>query len=109
MRLGTPAPTRTASGAAREAASVRASRAVVSRSDTGELSLRDGSDDDDEPGMWTGGIVGLIVGILGGPIGVLFGGAIGLAAGSLYDLDNAEETDSDLEHIARTIPNGATA
>src|SRR3954447_6765974 len=83
--------------------------AVVSRSDTGQLSLRDETDDDDAPGTVTGGIVGLIVGILGGPIGVLFGGAVGLMAGSLYDLAGEEDTDSDLEHIARDIPNGTTA
>jgi len=82
--------------------------AVVSRSDSGQVSLRDETDDD-APGTWTGGIVGLIVGILGGPIGVLFGGAIGLMAGSLYDLAGEEDTDSDLEHIARDIPNGTTA
>jgi uncharacterized membrane protein len=83
--------------------------AVVQRSDGGSLSVRDDSDSDSDVGAFTGGFIGLLVGILGGPIGILFGGAVGLLAGSLYDADNSEETDSVLERIARSIPNGSTA
>jgi uncharacterized membrane protein len=82
---------------------------VVQRSDTGVLSLGDDFDNDAQAGTISGGFIGLLVGILGGPIGVLFGGAVGLLAGGLYDVDQEEETDSVLERIARNIPNGATA
>ena len=83
--------------------------AVLQRSDTGLLSIRDESDADLGAGTLGGGLIGILVGILGGPVGVLFGGAIGVLAGSLYDLDTSEDTDSVLEQIARNIPNGATA
>jgi uncharacterized membrane protein len=82
---------------------------VVERDASGLLSLREGGDEASGTGTLTGGFVGLLVGVLGGPIGVLFGGAVGVIAGSLYDLDRAEETDSVLEHIARDIPIGGTA
>ena len=82
---------------------------VLQRSDTGLLSIRDESEPELGAGTAGGGLIGIIVGILGGPVGVLFGGAIGVLAGSLYDLDTSEDTDSVLEQIARNIPNGATA
>jgi len=83
--------------------------AVLQRSDTGLLSIRDESDADLGAGTLGGGLIGILVGILGGPVGVLFGGAFGVLAGSLYDIDTAEDTDSVLEQIARDIPNRATA
>jgi uncharacterized membrane protein len=82
---------------------------VVERDANGLLSLRAGGDDVPAAGTATGTLIGLLVGVLGGPIGVLFGGAVGLAAGGLYDVDRAEETDSVLEHIARGISPGSTA
>ena len=54
----------------------------------------------------TGGIVGLLVGILGGPLGVLIGGATGVLIGSLFDLDDADDTDSVLSEIAKSIGTG---
>ena len=40
--------------------------------------------------------MGLLLGIIGGPFGVLIGGATGLMVGSLFDLAGYEETDSAL-------------
>jgi uncharacterized membrane protein len=82
---------------------------VVQRSDTGLLTLADESDPDVGGGTAAGGFIGLLVGILGGPIGVLFGGAVGIVAGSIYEAGSDEETDSVLERIARNVPRGSTA
>jgi len=84
--------------------------AVVERAQDGTLHLRDEAGDEDEGlATLTGGTIGLLIGILAGPLGVLLGGAMGLLAGAIIDADDVEETDSVLEHIARSIGNGETA
>ena len=84
--------------------------AVVERAQDGTLHVRDESgNEDDGLATLTGGTIGLLIGILGGPLGVLLGGAVGLLAGAIVDADDDDETDSVLEHIARSIGNGQTA
>ena len=84
--------------------------AVVDRAQDGTLHLRDDAGNEDD-GLATlaGGTIGLLIGILAGPPGVLLGGAVGLLAGAIVDADDHDETDSVLEHIARSIGNGQTA
>ena len=60
--------------------------AVVLRHEDGTIDIKDEVGDIGYKGTATGGAVGLIVGILGGPIGVLLGGATGVLLGSLFDL-----------------------
>src|SRR3954454_24431289 len=84
--------------------------AVVERAQDGTLQLRDeAGNEDDGLATLTGGTIGLLIGILGGPLGVLLGGAVGMLAGAIVDADDDDETDSVLEHIARSIGNGETA
>ncbi|MDX6715182.1 MAG: hypothetical protein QOH30_1740 [Baekduia sp.] len=84
--------------------------AVVERAQDGTLHLRDeAGNEDDGLATLTGGTIGLLIGILAGPIGVLLGGAVGLLAGAIVDADDDDETDSVLEHISRSIGNGETA
>jgi hypothetical protein len=59
--------------------------------------------------MLTGGTIGLLIGILAGPIGVLLSGAVGVLAGAIVDAEDDEDTDSVLEHVSRMIGNGQTA
>ena len=40
---------------------------------------------------WTGGLIGSVVGILGGPLGVLLGASIGLLTGSIMDANDADD------------------
>ena len=77
--------------------------AVVERDEDGTIAIKDEVGDIGYEGTATGGIVGLIVGILGGPIGVLLGGATGVLIGSLFDLDDLDETDSVLSEMSRTL------
>jgi uncharacterized membrane protein len=84
--------------------------AVVERAQDGTLHVRDDAGNEDAGlATLTGGTIGLLIGILGGPLGVLFGGAVGLLTGAIIDTDQDEETDSVLEHISRSIGNGETA
>src|SRR6476619_878511 len=39
----------------------------------------------------------------GGPIGVLLGGATGVLIGSLFDMDDLDESDSVLSEMSRTV------
>jgi uncharacterized membrane protein len=84
--------------------------AVVERSRDGTLHLRDETGNEDEGlATLTGGTIGLLIGILAGPLGVLLGGAMGLLAGAIVDAEDDDDTVSVLEHISRSIGNGETA
>ena len=83
--------------------------AVVVRGDDGELVVKDQVGDVDYVGTVSGGTLGLLIGIIGGPLGVLVGGTYGLMMGSLFDLGEAEETESVLSQIATSVRPGRTA
>jgi uncharacterized membrane protein len=84
--------------------------AVVERAQDGTLRLHDETgNEDDGLATLTGGTIGLLIGILAGPLGVLLGGSMGLLAGAIFDAEDEDETDSVLEHISRSIGNGETA
>jgi uncharacterized membrane protein len=78
--------------------------AVVARDETGNIVEKDDIGGERHlVGTATGGLVGLLIGILGGPFGILIGGAIGLVVGSLFDDDDADETESVLAEISKSI------
>jgi len=77
--------------------------AVVARQDDGKIVEKDQFGEDNYAGTAGGGLIGLLVGVLGGPLGVLIGGATGLLVGSLFDMDDDDETDSALSEISNAI------
>jgi uncharacterized membrane protein len=83
--------------------------AVLVRADDGHIDVKDQIGDPAFAGTASGGLVGLLIGILGGPLGVLLGGATGLAVGSLFDLADADESDSVLSEVSKTIKVGRTS
>jgi uncharacterized membrane protein len=80
--------------------------AVVTRDADGHVRVRDDVADDFVTGTASGGLIGLLIGILGGPLGILLGGATGLFLGSLWDLDDADTTDSALSEVSKTVQVG---
>jgi uncharacterized membrane protein len=86
-----------------------AEAAVVIRDDDGHIDVKDQVADQGFAGTASGGLVGLLIGVLGGPLGVLLGGATGLAAGSLFDLADADDTDSALSQVSKTVKVGRTS
>jgi len=80
--------------------------AVVVRDETGQVLVKDQVTDESFVGTATGGLVGLLIGILGGPFGILIGGATGLLIGSLFDDDDADDTESVLAEISKSIQVG---
>jgi uncharacterized membrane protein len=83
--------------------------AVVVRGADGRVDTKDEIGDDGLSGTATGGIIGLVIGILGGPLGILIGGASGLLIGSLFDIEDADDADSALTDVSRSVQVGRTA
>lgn len=83
--------------------------AVVARGDDGELVVKDRVGSDEFAGTAGGGLLGLLLGIIGGPLGVLLGGTYGMLVGSLFDLDEVEESESVLAQISASVKPGHTA
>lgn len=80
--------------------------AVVTRDQDGRVHLKDEAGDHSLVGTASGGLIGLLIGILGGPLGILLGGATGLLLGSLYDLDDADTTESALGEVSKSVQVG---
>jgi uncharacterized membrane protein len=76
---------------------------IVTRDPDGRVHVKDEAGDDNLVGTASGGLIGLVIGILGGPFGVLLGGATGLLLGSLWDLDDADTTESALSEVSKTV------
>ncbi len=83
--------------------------AVIERGDDGRIVVKDSVDSGEFAGTASGGLLGLMIGIIGGPLGVLVGGTYGLMAGSLIDLDATEQSESALGQMAASVEPGHTA
>ena len=77
--------------------------AVVAREDDGRIAIKDQLGGDSFEDTVGGGLLGLLVGVLGGPLGVLIGGATGVLIGSLFDGDDDDDTRSVLGEISSGI------
>ncbi|HTU03383.1 MAG TPA: DUF1269 domain-containing protein, partial [Candidatus Sulfotelmatobacter sp.] len=77
--------------------------AVVAREEDGRITIKDQIGTEGYQDATGGGLLGLLVGVLGGPLGVLVGGATGLLVGSLFDEDEDDETRSALADISKSI------
>lgn len=58
--------------------------AIVDKDDNGRIRLVQSKDINPGQGASAGGLYGSLIGIIGGPIGMLAGGALGAAAGGLW-------------------------
>ena len=86
-----------------------AGAAVVARDPDGRVDVKSDIGDAPYAGTASGGLVGLLVGIIGGPLGVLIGGTYGMLVGSLFDIDDAETTESVLSEISKQVRPTRTA
>jgi len=82
---------------------------VVTRGEDGRVQVKDEVADYDVPGTAGGGIIGLLVGILGGPLGVLIGGTTGVLIGAMFDLADSDDTHSILAEMSKRVRPGSTA
>ena len=83
--------------------------AVVVRDPDGRLDVKSEVGDAPFAGTASGGLIGLLIGIIGGPLGVLIGGTYGMLVGSLFDIEDAETTQSVLGEISNQVEPSRTA
>ena len=83
--------------------------AVVTRDEDGRVETKSEVGDTPYAGTATGGTIGLLVGIIGGPLGMLLGGSYGLLVGSLFDMDDVSTTESVLGDISKQVQPNRTA
>jgi uncharacterized membrane protein len=86
-----------------------AAAAVITRDPDGRVEVKSQVGDNPYGGTATGGLIGLLIGIIGGPLGVLLGGSYGLLVGSLFDIDDVETTESVLGDISKQVQPSRTA
>ena len=86
-----------------------AGAAVVSRDIEGRVDVKSNVGDVPYAGTATGGMIGLLVGIIGGPLGMLIGGGTGVLFGSLFDIGDVESTESVLGDISQDVRPNRTA
>ena len=86
-----------------------AGAAVVTRDTGGRVDVKSEVANDAYAGTASGGAIGLLIGIIGGPLGMLLGGTYGVLVGSLFDIDDADTTESALGEISKQVQPTRTA
>ena len=82
---------------------------IVTRDKQGRLNAPEEGDVVGGAATLGGSLIGLMIGVIGGPIGMLFGWTGGLLVGGAFDIRRADQSDSVLGEISRYIPVGGTA
>ncbi len=85
------------------------SAAVVERTADGALLIPDSADNVGPIGVASGSLIGMLVGVLGGPVGVLLGWGAGAMMGGAFDIDRAVTSDEALTVLGQAIPPESTA
>ena len=87
------------------------SQAVIVKRENGQLNTMDGfiNGKDANDDTVTDSLIGGLVGILGGPIGILLGGSVGMLIGGAVDASGLVKDASLLEKAGDSIAEGETA
>jgi uncharacterized membrane protein len=83
--------------------------AVVERTPDGKLQVPEGSDHLEGINFAANSLVGMMVGVLGGPVGLLLGWGTGALIGGIFDLKRESSSETALAEIGRSIAPGSTA
>jgi uncharacterized membrane protein len=82
--------------------------AVLKRDADGRISVAEATDTVIGAGVAGGGLLGLLLGVLGGPVGIFLGFGIGVLAGGCFDIERVSRESSILETVAIAVPAGHT-
>jgi uncharacterized membrane protein len=85
------------------------SAVLLERSKDGKVQTPEGSDNAAGFYLASGGLLGMLIGALGGPVGLLLGGSIGAMGGSVGELARANDQDVALQVIGERIQPGNPA
>ena len=85
------------------------SAALVERTPDGALQIPEDADNLGPIGAASGSLIGMLVGVLGGPVGVMLGWGGGALIGGAFDIDRAVTSDEALTVLGRAIPPESTA
>ena len=85
------------------------SAVLLERSKDGTVHTPEGSDNAAGFYLASGGLLGMLIGAVGGPVGMLLGGSIGAMGGSVAELARADDQDVALQAIGERIQPGSPA
>jgi uncharacterized membrane protein len=85
------------------------SAAAVERTVQGEIRIPESADNVGLVGTASGSLIGMLLGVLGGPVGLLLGWGAGALMGGAFDIDRAETSDEALSVLGRAIEPESTA
>ncbi len=81
--------------------------AVVTRDTAGRIQVKEKIGGPEYSGAAAGGMLGLLIGIIGGPLGMLVAGASGLLLGGAIDLEEDQNEGSVLAEISTRVRTGS--
>lgn len=82
--------------------------ALLERGPDGAVRVPEGDDPASGVAVAGGSLIGMLIGVLGGPLGMLLGGATGMLAGGVGALTRTEDRDVALDAISKQIEPGHT-
>jgi uncharacterized membrane protein len=85
------------------------SAAVVERLANGELQVPESTNNMELAGTVSGSFLGMLIGVLGGPVGVLLGWGTGALMGGALDIEREVTSGDALTTLGTAIPPGSTA
>ena len=91
-------------GAAAEGRITIAAAVIGERDADGNLHLAEGDDAVIGGAAVGGGLIGMAVGILGGPLGMLLGWGAGSLIGGFADADRVDRSESAIGELSRRLP-----
>jgi uncharacterized membrane protein len=85
------------------------SAVILERGQDGKVQMPEGSDNAAGFYLASGGLLGMLVGALAGPVGMVLGGSIGAMGGSVGELARGDDQDVALQAIGEHIQPGSPA
>lgn len=79
---------------------------LLKRQKTGQFKIEQQINPDQNSGLWSGGTLGLLIGILGGPFGIILGFTAGALIGGSYDINHEKEDLSILGRMSQVLDFG---
>ncbi len=78
--------------------------AIIIEKKSGNYSIKDGFDLETGNDHSVGGsLIGALIGVIGGPVGLLLGGGFGLVIGSMFDLDNLDKQEDTIRAVTMGV------